>query len=64
MNNNKECIIVIPTEYTPLNNDIKVFTDNYTQTKEEEEEDGNCGICIVFLWWSLIAILMYIIFIL
>ena len=51
-------------EYTPLNNDIKVFTDNYTQTKEEEEEDGNCGIGIVFLWWSLIAILMYIIFIL
>ena len=60
MNNNKECIIVIPTEYTPLNNDIKVFTDNYTQTGTEEEE-GDCGICIVCLWWSLLAFLMYII---
>ena len=59
MNKNKECIIVIPTEYTPLNNDIKVFTDSYTQTGIEEE--GDCGICIVCLWWSLLAFLMYII---
>ena len=60
MNKDNDCIIVIPTEYTSLNT-IKVFNDNYTQTGDDDEEECDCGICMIFLWWCFVAFIIYLI---